>query len=94
VAPAQAVHLRADALAAVAVLGVLGTVLAYILNYRLITDDGPTVASTVTYLLPAVSVTLGILILGEPLTWHLITGTPTVLAGTALTARRTRQPKH
>jgi len=94
IAGRQPVHLRADALAATAILGVLGTGLAYLLNYRLITDDGPTIASTVTYLLPAVSVTLGILTLGEPLTWHLTVGTLTVLAGTALTARTTRQPKH
>ncbi|MGH3782290.1 MAG: DMT family transporter, partial [Pseudonocardiaceae bacterium] len=45
----HAPHLRPDAVGSVAVLGLLGTGVAYILNYRLITDDGPTVASTVTY---------------------------------------------
>ena len=34
----QTVHLRWDAIAALAVLGCLGTGIAYILNYRLITD--------------------------------------------------------
>ena len=43
----QAVHWRWDALAALAVLGVFATGLAYLLNYRLITDEG-TIASTVT----------------------------------------------
>ena len=46
----QTVHLRWDAVAALAVLGILGTGIAYILNYRLITDEGTT-ASVVTYLL-------------------------------------------
>jgi hypothetical protein len=31
-----------------------------VLNYRLITDEGPTATSTVTYLLPVVAVVLGI----------------------------------
>ena len=34
----------------------LGTGLAYLLNYRLIQDEGATTASTVTYLLPIVAV--------------------------------------
>ena len=42
------IHLRWDAIAALAVLGCLGTGIAYILNYRLITDEGTT-ASVVTY---------------------------------------------
>jgi hypothetical protein len=33
-----------------------GTGAAYVLNYRLITDEGPTATSTVTYLLPVVAV--------------------------------------
>jgi drug/metabolite transporter (DMT)-like permease len=43
---------RADALISLLVLGALGTGVAYVLNYRLIADEGPTTASTVTYLLP------------------------------------------
>ncbi|MEV3938722.1 DMT family transporter [Glycomyces sp. NPDC049804] len=50
---------------AVAILGVLGTGLAYLLNYRIIVDDGPTAASIVVYLLPVVAVMLGMLVLGE-----------------------------
>src|SRR5918994_4025570 len=48
---------------------------AYLLNYRLIADEGATAASTVTYLLPIVAVLLGILALGEPLTWNVVAGT-------------------
>jgi hypothetical protein len=35
-----------------AVLGIIGTGFAYVLNYQIITSEGATVASTVTYLLP------------------------------------------
>jgi drug/metabolite transporter (DMT)-like permease len=47
----QQVHLRWDAVLALLVLGAFGTGIAYILNYRLITDEGTT-ASVVNYALP------------------------------------------
>jgi drug/metabolite transporter (DMT)-like permease len=69
-------------------LGALGTGIAYLLNYRLIADEGATAASTVTYLLPIVAVLLGILALGEPLTWNVVVGTALILAGVALAEGR------
>lgn len=89
VAGMQAPHLTATVVAGVVVLGVLGTGIAYVLNYRVIADQGPTAASTVSYLLPVVSVVLGVLVLAEPHTWHLFVGTGVVLVGVAL-ARRAR----
>jgi drug/metabolite transporter (DMT)-like permease len=86
----QAVHWRWDAIAALAVLGVLGTGIAYVLNYRLITDEGTT-ASVVTYLLPIVAVILGAAILGDHITAQIIGGMLIVLIGVAIT-RRTRHP--
>lgn len=74
-----------------AALGVLGTGVAYLLLYRLIGDEGPTAASTVTYLIPIVAVFLGVVGLGEPLTWNLAAGTAVILAGVALT---NRAPRH
>lgn len=71
-------------------LGALGTGVAYLLLYRLIGDEGPTAASTVTYLIPIVAVFLGVVGLGEPLTWNLALGTAVVLAGVALTNRNGR----
>jgi drug/metabolite transporter (DMT)-like permease len=82
----QPVHLRWDAAAALAVLGALGTGIAYILNYRLITDEGTT-ASVVTYLLPIVAVILGAAILGDHITAQVIGGMLTVLIGVAITRR-------
>lgn len=80
-------HVDTTAWTALAVLGILGTGLAYIINYALVRAEGPTGASTVTYLVPAASVTLGILALSEPLSPNLITGTLIVLLGVALTRR-------
>jgi drug/metabolite transporter (DMT)-like permease len=71
-------------------LGVLGTGIAYILNYRLIADEGATTASTVTYLLPIVAVALGIIVLGEPISWTLFAGTALILLGIAVAEGRMR----
>jgi drug/metabolite transporter (DMT)-like permease len=81
---------RPDATVALLVLGVVGTGIAYVINYRIITDDGPVLASTVTYLLPVVAVVLGALTLDEPITLPLVVGVGIVLAGVALTRRRQR----
>jgi drug/metabolite transporter (DMT)-like permease len=79
---------RLDAVIALLVLGAIGTGVAYVLNYRIISDDGPVLASTVTYLLPVVAVVLGALVLDEPITVQLAAGVAVVLAGVALTRRR------
>lgn len=79
---------RPDAIAALLVLGVIGTGVAYVINYRIISDDGPVLASTVTYLLPVVAVILGALVLAEPITIQLAAGVAIVLAGLALTRRK------
>ena len=86
----QAPDWRADAVIAVAVLGALGTGIAYLLNYRIITDDGPTAASVVTYLLPVVAVILGTIVLQEPLQPQVLIGMAVVLAGVWLRRPETR----
>ncbi|MFG3041465.1 DMT family transporter [Streptomyces sp. NPDC048330] len=70
---------------AVALLGIFATGLTFHLNYRMIAEEGPTSAATVGYLLPVVSVGLGALVLGEPLTVRVVTGMAVVLAGVGLT---------
>jgi drug/metabolite transporter (DMT)-like permease len=88
VAGLQPVHLEPLALVAVTILGVLGTGLAYVLNYRLIADEGPTNAATVAYLMPVVSVLLGTVFLAEPLTFRVVAGMVIVLLGVAMTKWR------
>ena len=61
-------------------------------NYQIITSEGATVASTVTYLLPVVAIVLGVLVLSEGITATSLAGIALVLAGVALTRRRTQSP--
>jgi drug/metabolite transporter (DMT)-like permease len=84
----SAVTLTPTVIASVLVLSVLGTGVAYVLNYRLIADEGAVAASTVTYLIPLVAVMLGAVILNEPLTWHLLAGGLIVLVGVAVSEGR------
>jgi drug/metabolite transporter (DMT)-like permease len=72
------------------VLGVIGTGFAYVLNYQIITSEGATVASTVTYLLPVVAIVLGVLVPDESITVYALAGIALVLAGVALTRRRAK----
>lgn len=86
-------RLTIPVLASVIALGVLGTGLAYILNYRLIQDEGATTSSMVTYLLPIVAVILAAIVVGESITWNLFAGTAIVLAGVALSDKRFVAPQ-
>jgi drug/metabolite transporter (DMT)-like permease len=74
--------------AAMVALGVLGTGLAYVLLYRVVALAGAVTATTVTYLIPLVSTTLGIVVLGERLTWNEPAGAALVLGGAWLTRPR------
>ena len=76
--------------AALLVLGLLGTGVAYIINYALIRSEGASGASVVTYLVPVVSLTLGTPIAAEPLSPSLIAGAVLVLAGIVLSRKRAK----
>lgn len=78
---------------AVIVLGAFGTGIAYVLNYRIITDDGPTAASIVVYLLPVVAVILGMAVLGERPELQAIAGMIIVLAAAKLRKPADRDPR-
>jgi drug/metabolite transporter (DMT)-like permease len=77
----QPILLSSSVVLSVVALGVLSTGIAYVLNYRLIQDEGPTAASMTNYLTPVVAVLLGIAFVDERLTWNLIIGTATILVG-------------
>ena len=80
----QGFHPTATRVAAIVLLGVLGTGVAYVLSYRLIADVGPTRASLVTYLIPIVAVTVGLLFLDEAFSFRLLAGGGLTIAGIAL----------
>lgn len=77
-------EIRPESVVALLGLGVFGAGVAYVLFWRVIRTAGPTIAATVTYLIPLVSTTLGILVLGEPLTWNEPVGGAIALVGVAL----------
>jgi len=70
-----------EAAIAVAWLGAVGTGFAYIVFFRLLTGWGPTRASLVAYLLPAVAVILGVVILGETVDASFAAGAALIVAG-------------
>jgi drug/metabolite transporter (DMT)-like permease len=76
----------ARALAAVAVLGIAGTALAYLLYFWLIRHVGPTRTSLVTYLLPCTALFWGALFLHEGVSWNALAGLALVLVGTLITS--------
>lgn len=71
--------------AEVAFLGVASTGFGFILYFGLIGAIGAVRATSVTFLIPAVTMVLGALYLQEPLTLRMILGCAVVLIGTALT---------
>ncbi|WP_239111350.1 DMT family transporter [Phycicoccus sonneratiae] len=74
-------------------LGVVGTGFAYVLQFDVVRGAGPIVGSTITYLIPVVSVLLGVLVLGEHLgTWQLV-GFAVVLAAAWVVNRNPRSPE-
>jgi drug/metabolite transporter (DMT)-like permease len=74
---------------ALAILGVIGTGLAYVINYALIRTEGAVGASVVTYLVPVASVVLGLLILSESVPRLSLLGVATILVGVYLSRRST-----
>jgi drug/metabolite transporter (DMT)-like permease len=94
-APPAPTGLSLDVIASVLALGALGTGLAFVINMRNIRLVGATTASTVTYLIPIVSTVIGVIALGEGVTWYQPVGALIVLLGVAvsqgLLGRRVRR---
>lgn len=77
-------------LLAVAVLGAIGTGVAYILQFEVVRAVGPTVSATVTYLIPVVAVTLGVVVLGEELGLWQVVGAGVVIGAGILVGQKRR----
>jgi drug/metabolite transporter (DMT)-like permease len=75
------------AVASLLILGGGGSGLAIVGFMWLIQQVGPVRAAVVTYLLPPVGVTLGWLVLGEPVGRNLILGLAFIISGVALVQR-------
>ncbi|BDV30227.1 DMT family transporter [Microbacterium terricola] len=75
----------------VVLLGCLGTGVAYIWNQNTLRAWGPTRASTVTYITPVVGVILGVVVLGEAVSWNEPVGALVVFLGILLAQDRLRR---
>lgn len=73
-APVALASLTPHVLGAILTLGVLNTFVAYLIFYATIETLGAARASMVTYVIPAVGLTLGALFLDEPVDLRLLTG--------------------
>jgi drug/metabolite transporter (DMT)-like permease len=84
VVAASPVHLTPRVVASVLALGALGTGLAYVWLTNIVVGWGATNATTVTYLTPLVGVVLGVVLLGETVTWNQPVGALVVVLGIAI----------
>jgi drug/metabolite transporter (DMT)-like permease len=75
---------------AVLALGIVGTGIAMSFQYDVVRAAGPTVGASVTYLIPVVSVALGVLVLHERLQWPQFVGAGIVLGAAVLIGRSRR----
>jgi drug/metabolite transporter (DMT)-like permease len=81
-------HFATGSMAAVAVLGVFGTGLAFALMATLVGRVGGPRASFITYLIPAVSLVLGVVFRSDRVTALALVGVALTIAGPILAARR------
>ncbi|MFJ9852331.1 DMT family transporter [Streptomyces sp. NPDC101150] len=72
-------------------LGALGTGFAFVLQYRLVAEIGPTTAQMCTYFIPVIATAAGVALLDEQLSWNTPVGALIILAGAALTQSKPRR---
>ena len=77
-------------------LGVLGSGIAYALNFKVVIASDATTASTVTYITPLVAVIVGAILLNEHITWNQPVGGVLIVLGaaTAQGLLRRKTPTH
>lgn len=83
-----AVEWTFDAIGAVVWLGILGSGVAYLVNFRLLSRIGATRTSLVAYLLPVVGIIAGAIVFQETVDARVILGTAFIIGGVALVNSR------
>ena len=73
-----------QSVAAIVILGALGSGVAYLLYYKILDIVGSAIASSVTYITPIIAVLLGVWLLGEELHWYEPVGGLIVILGAAI----------
>jgi drug/metabolite transporter (DMT)-like permease len=69
-------------------LGIFGSGFAYIWNFKIMSAAGSAIASSVTFVTPVVAVIVGIIFLGEKVTWNEPVGGLVVLLSAAIAQGR------
>lgn len=69
-------------------LGIFGSGFAYIWNFKIMSAAGSTIASSVTFVTPVVAVIVGIIFLGEKITWNEPVGGLVVVISAAIAQGR------
>lgn len=84
---------RVTAAAAWSIVGlaVICTAVAFLVFFALIAEAGPARATVITYINPAVAITLGVVLLNEPFTLGMAIGFPLVILGSILATARVRR---
>lgn len=82
--PPTPASLSWKAIGSILALGVFGSGVAFALNMRVISLAGASTTAFVTYLVPLVATTLGIVVLHESLSWNQPVGALVVLIGVAV----------
>jgi drug/metabolite transporter (DMT)-like permease len=77
----------AKVLLSIAGLAVICTAAAFLIFFRLIAEVGPARASVITYINPAIAVSLGVAVLGERVTPTMLLAFGTILVGSVLATR-------
>jgi len=83
-APVALDRLSSRVLIAILTLGLLNTFVAYLIFYSIIEKLGAARAAMVTYVIPAVGLTLGALFLGESVDMRLLTGAVMIVGSIAI----------
>lgn len=82
-----------EVIASLLVLGLICTALAYLIFFALVNEVGASRGSVITYVNPAVSVLLGVSLLGEPLNAAIVLGFLLIIAGSWLSTGGTLPPR-
>lgn len=84
-------HVSWETVAALVVLGTVGSALPGLIFYQLLARVGATRASLVAYLVPFVAVVLGAIFLAERLAWEALAGMALIVLGAWLVNQRRRK---
>ena len=69
-------------------LGIFGSGFAYIWNFKILTAAGSAIASSVTFVTTIVAMSVGVIFLGEQISWNEPVGAVIVLLGVAIAQGR------